>query len=66
LAASIDAGHVVALDHAVLAGDRDHAARVEAADVGAGQAHVGRADLHPAMSSASSTTRLMESTVASG
>ena len=30
---------------AVLARDRDHAARVEAADVGAGDAHVGRADL---------------------
>ena len=29
-----------------LPGDRDHAARVEAADVGAGHAHVGGADLH--------------------
>ena len=47
LAASIDAPHVLALDHAVLARDRDHAPRVEAADVGARDAHVGGADLHP-------------------
>ena len=47
LAASIDPAHVLALDDAVLAGDGDHAPRVEAADVGAGDAHVGGADLDP-------------------
>ena len=39
------AAHVLLVDHPVLVGHRDHAARVEALDVGAGDADVGRADL---------------------
>ena len=42
-----DAPHVLAVDHPVLVADRDHPARVEALDVGAGDADVGGADLHP-------------------
>ena len=39
------AAHVLARDLAVLAGDRDHAAAVDAADVRAGQPEVHRVDL---------------------
>ena len=42
-----DPTHVLLVDHAVLVGDGDHAPRVEALDVGAGDADVGGADLHP-------------------
>jgi hypothetical protein len=55
---------VLARDLAVLAGDRDHAAAVEALDVRPRQREVDRIDLDPAISSASSIAFLIESTAA--